>query len=295
MTPRHFKIFKALCETLNMTHTAEKLYMTEPSVSQAVSELEKFYNVKLFDRLGKKLFLTESGSELLARATDILNRLENTEHFFKSRKEMRTVRIGASATVGCFLLPRLLRALRHYAPQIEINFVVDNTAEIEKQLLHSSLDLAIVEGRTESSLLKSEILIKDELVLVAAPRFLFSHKINSLKDLSQIPFLIRERGSGTAEQALQILSDWGITPKIAGTASSIDALRRLVLAGAGICFLPKIAIENDLKKSSLKQIQPNRKKIERNFRLIYHKSKKMEGDLLLVKTCAKAFAKESAD
>jgi len=87
MTLRHFQIFKALCEELNMTRTAEKLFMTQPSVSQAIAELETHYQTKLFDRLGKKLYLTESGVELLTRVSDILSQIRTPKMY--SRKKIR--------------------------------------------------------------------------------------------------------------------------------------------------------------------------------------------------------------
>lgn len=286
MTIRHFRIFQALCQSLNMTRTAETLCMTQPSVSQAVAELEKHYQSKLFERLGKKLFLTEAGSELLTRASDILALYENTELAFLHKTQRRCVRLGASATVGSFLLPRLLRSLRHQAPALEVDFMVGNTAQTEAALLRAELDLALVEGRTQSPSLRSKLVLKDELVLVGHPALLPSQRHYQAKDLAQSPFLMRESGSGTAEQALETLAQWGIAPRIAGTVNSIDALHRLARAGVGFAFLPRVAVAQDLEHGDLAEVRIGKSRIERSIRLVHHVSKRMEGDLALVRECA---------
>lgn len=288
MTLRHFTIFRALCRNLNMTRTAEELCMTQPSVSQAVAELENFYRTRLFDRLGKKLFLTAEGSDLLARVNDILNLYESTEKLFADKAERRSVRIGASATVGSFLLPTLIKSIREKDSELEVNFTVANTAQIESLLLHSELDAALVEGRTQSSALRKETVLKDELVLVALPEILPRQKPLTARSLESLPFLLREQGSGTAEQARGILTEWKIEPRIAGIVTGIDALRRLVLSGAGLAFLPRIAVAEDIENGALSEVRVGRKKLERNFRFVWHRARRLSPDLQLVRECALA-------
>jgi len=273
-----------------MTRTAEALFMTQPSVSQAIAELEEHYQVRLFDRLGKKLFLTTAGSDLLTRASDMLALYENTEETFLSKPRRRCVRIGASATVGSFLLPRLIRIIRQKEPALEIDFVVANTAQIEESLLRAELDLALVEGQLHSSSLRSQVILHDELVLVAHPARLPSRRHYRAKDLESIPFLMREKGSGTAAQAQATLSQWGISPHIAGTVNSIDALHRLARAGAGLAFLPRVAVVRDLENGDLAEIRISKNRIERSIRLAHHASKRMDGDLGIVRECAMALA-----
>jgi len=291
MTLRHFRIFQALCRTLNMTRTAEALCMTQPSVSQAIAELEAHYQVRFFDRLGKKLFLTETGSELLTRAGDILSLYEQTEQVFQQQQRRRVVRLGASATVGSFLLPRLLHRLRHQEPTLEIDFSVDNTAQIEAALLRAELDLAWVEGRIHSTVLRRKLVLQDELVLVGHPALLPLRHPYQAKDLARTPFLMRETGSGTAEQAQETLAQWGIAPRIAGTVHSIDALHRLARAGAGLAFLPRVAVAMDLEQGDLAEIRIGKQRIERSIHIVHHASKRMEGDLRLVLNAILEFRK----
>ena len=182
-----------------MTRSAEMLSMTQPSISQAISELESHYHCRLFERVGKKLQLTIQGGELSARSASLLDLLESTEHYFQNSAKRRTVRLGCSATVGSFLLPSLMAMKQREKPELQIDFRVGNTAEMETALIRGEIDLAFVEGRIRSVSLKSHVVIKDELVLIASPNILPKGKKPSLKEMEKLPFLMRENGSGTAE------------------------------------------------------------------------------------------------
>lgn len=288
MTIRHLQIFLALSKELNMTRTAEKLFMTQPSVSQTIAELERHYQVKLFDRLGKKLFLTTAGTQLITRAQDLLKLLEDTEMSFRAATQQRLVRIGASATVGSYLLPNILNCLHKQDPDLQIEFLVANTSQVEASLLHAELDLGVVEGKTVSRNLRSVPVFKDRLVLVGIAKFLPNKRSYAAKELESVPFLLRETGSGTAEQAQMALSNWGIQPRIAGIANSIDALHRLVRAGVGVAFLPWLAVEDDLAKGKLAEFQLHGARMDRSIRMIYHTGKRMETDLHTVMECIKS-------
>lgn len=286
MTLRHFRIFHVLCRHLNMTRTAEELCMTQPSVSQAIAELEEHYRSRLFDRLGRKLFLTEAGNRLLGQCAEILSVYEKTEAMFQSHAGRRVVRIGASATVGSFLLPRLLLAVRKADAGLSVEFEVGNTASIEDALLHDRLDIALVEGRLHSRLLAGEVVLPDELVLVAHPSQLPSRRHIRAKDLSGMPFLLREPGSGTAEQSRELLEEWGVEYRVAGVVNSIDALHRLVRAGAGFTLLPRLAVSRDIDNGDLVEISLSKNRYERSIRLAYHSARRLTPDLELIKKCA---------
>jgi len=294
MTFRHLQIFLTLCKELNMTRTAEKLFMTQPSVSQAISELEQHYQVRLFDRLGKRLFITADGAQLLTRAKDMLGLLEDTEASFREAKQKRLVRIGASATVGSYLLPGILSCLHKRDSGLLVEFFVANTAQVEDALLRAELDIGLVEGKVVSRSLRSVPILTDRLVLVGIAKLLPSKRTYTAKDLETIPFLLREVGSGTADQVQLTLSNWGIQPRIAGVANSIDALHKLVRAGVGVAFLPLLAVEEDLAKGKLVEFQVKGSRVERSIRMIYHSGKRMNLDLEMVVECMKEYTLKQA-
>src|SRR5690554_380974 len=105
MTFRHLKIFIAVCDTLNMTAAAKSLYMSQPAVSQAIGELEDYYGVRLFERLSRKLYLTQAGEKLLGYARHMIRMNEDIEKEMKSLQETGLIRLGASVIIGATVLP----------------------------------------------------------------------------------------------------------------------------------------------------------------------------------------------
>src|SRR6266545_3211406 len=131
---RHLQIFLTVCDVGNMTRAARDLYMSQPSVSQAISELEKYYGVRLFERLNHRLYLTAAGDRMRAYARHILNLSEQARKELADLSQGGSVRIGASLTIGAYLLPDLVAAFQKQTPRVEIFTRVDNTGLIEQLL-----------------------------------------------------------------------------------------------------------------------------------------------------------------
>ena len=127
MTLRHFKIFIAVCDNMNMTSAAETLYMSQSAVSQAIAELEKHYDVHLFERLSRKLYLTQAGQKLLSYARHIVRMNAEVENDMKAMHQNGSIRIGASVTVGSHVLPKLVSRFEKRNPQTDIEVFEDNT------------------------------------------------------------------------------------------------------------------------------------------------------------------------
>ena len=167
MTIRHLKIFIAVAETGKMSLAAEKLYITQPTVSQAIRELEEHYNTLLFQRLSKKLYITESGKQLLVyakQAVDQFERVEEKMAFVDGREKLC---IGATMTVGSSLLSPILKKLSE-DPTLDLYSYVGNTAAVEEKLLNAELMVGIVEGSIKSHDLVSIPVVDDSLVLVCS-------------------------------------------------------------------------------------------------------------------------------
>ena len=168
MTIRHLKIFLEVARTGKMSDAASRLYLSQPTVSQAVRELEEHYGTRLFERLSKKLYITESGKQLYAYAQKVLQDFEQMEREMKPGEHQETLRLGASITVGTCLFPSLLRDFRQAMPQTLTVCHVTNTHAIEEMLLHSRLDLAVVEGEIHSPDLIAIPMVEDYLVMACS-------------------------------------------------------------------------------------------------------------------------------
>ena len=146
MTIRHLTIFVAVADLGSMSAAAASLYLSQPTVSQAIRELEKHYNGLLFERLGKKLYLTERGQLLLPQARNLIRQFQQLEELMLNQGQSSTLKLGSTITVGTCLTPFLIPRLQKNCPEIRVHSYVSNTKDIEQKLLRSELDVGIVEG-----------------------------------------------------------------------------------------------------------------------------------------------------
>ena len=200
MTLRHIKIFVAVCETGSATAAGEKLFIAQPSISLAISELEDYYGVKLFDRLSKRLYITEAGKHFLEYASHIVKIFEEMETEIRNFDTQGIIRIGASITIGNYLLPKYVEKFKRLHPNMEVQAIIANSDTIEENLMKNNIDLALIEGIIHSPYLKSIHFKEDELVLICG----LSHPLAvrdeiELEDIKNEDLLLREKGSAGRE------------------------------------------------------------------------------------------------
>ena len=167
MTIRHLTIFVAVADQGSMSAAAAHLYLSQPTVSQAIRELEKHYNGLLFERLGKKLYLTERGNLLLPQARSLIRQFQQLEELMLNQGQSSTLKLGSTITIGTCLTPSLILKLQKICPRCPVHSYVSNTKDIEQKLLRSELDAGIVEGEILSPDLTVLPIIDDCLVLAA--------------------------------------------------------------------------------------------------------------------------------
>ncbi len=274
MNFRHLNIFLTVCETGNMTHAAKELHMAQPSVSQAIAELEQYYGVRLFERLNHRLYLTTAGDRLRSYARHILNLSEQARKELTDLAQGGSVRIGASLTIGAYLLPNLVAAFRQQHPEVEVFTRVDNTSLIEKLTVEDQLDLALVEGPLSSPHLVEEAYCDDHLLFIASPQHpLVQQPIVTVQELAHYAFLMREAGSGTQaifEHAMQTAQvNW----RVAGVYNNIEAIKQAVSANLGLAVVSAIAVVDEIQQGKLVSLDVQGVSLKRRFNLIYHRQK----------------------
>lgn len=274
MTLRHFKIFLQVCDSGNMTAAAEILHIAQPSISQAIGELERHYHVKLFERLGRRLFLTAAGQKLLTYARHIVHLQQEADGAMRALETSGQLRVGASVTVGAYLLPELLTAFHAEYPQVELFSWVNNTKVIEAKLLADELDIAVVEGELHTAALAELPIWEDELVLVCAPQHpLAALAAVHLEQVAEYPLVVREEGSGTRELFDSVLRSRGLTSKLAGVYNSAEAIKAVVEAGLGITIISQLTVAKERQAGRLTTVTLADVSLKRQFRLVYHKNK----------------------
>ncbi|WP_066873954.1 LysR family transcriptional regulator [Clostridium mediterraneense] len=269
MNFRKLKIFYETASSLNMTEAGKKLYISQPSVSQAIRELENELEVKLFDRIGKKLYLTNEGEIYLKFVSRILNLNEEVKIMLDDLKNNVTgkIKIGASTTIGTYILPNVIKSFLEKNKDVEISIVIENTEDIEKLILDNDVDIAFVEGDVNSKDIVKEELWKDKLVFVKAKDIDIEYK-------EKIPLIMRERGSGTRDIIETNLKNSNVDYSICMELGSTELILKVVEVGLGIACVPYRCVEKEIKEGILEEVFIDGvKEIKRDFRFIYHEDK----------------------
>lgn len=290
MTLRHFKIFVTVCDTMSMTAAAESLFMSQSAVSQAIAELEKYYNVRLFERLSRKLYLTQAGEKLLSYARHIIRMNADIETEMSTLHENGAIRLGASVTVGSTVLPALVSAFMRTHPLNAIEVFEDNTEQVEKRLLRDETDIGLVEGETTSPDIVNVPFMQDELVLICAKDHRFAPlPFVQAQALENEAFIIREKGSGTRKTFEDTMTASGLTWKVSWTCNNADTIKAAVQEGLGVSVISRRAVEREAARGELciKPVQGLR--FERTFKIVYHKNKYLTAPMKsFIELCKKA-------
>lgn len=273
MTIRHLKIFIAVAETGKMSTAAAQYYISQPTVSQAIRELEEHYGVLLFERISKKLYITEAGKSLLSYARMVVNQFDELEdNMLKGFSEK--LRIGASITIGSCIIPGLIDQYHKIKPDVETYIYVNNTKSIEEKLLKSELDIGIVEGHVKSHDLVAIPEIKDYLVIICGKDHRLSGRSNiTVRDLEKEHFVMREEGSGTRELFENYMSGCGVKLKINWEVTCPDMMKKAVINSNCLSAMSARLIEEEAKKGLLYVIKSDEKALDRSFSIVYYKNK----------------------
>lgn len=274
MTIRHLKIFITVVDYKTMRKAAEVLFISQPSITQSIQELENHYNTKLFDRLNHKLYLTASGEALLIHARHVVDAFESLDLAMIKKGQTPTLKIGGSVSVGSYLLNNIIEFAETIIPNLDFNVVINNTTNIEQMILESKLDIAIVEGIVHSSQLLQIPLCDDELVIIVGQSHnLYNASIVTLESLSSEIWISREEGSIARNQYEQLFFDNNLIMNRKWICSNPDGIKNLVSKGRGLAIISKHMIQNELQNKSLKVLNVKDIKVNRKFNLIYHKDK----------------------
>ena len=274
MTLRNMEVFMAVVQSLNMSKAATKLHIAQPTISQTIREIEQEYSTLLFDRIGKKLYLTEEGKALAAHVQTILDKVRIMNDSMTDIIKHPIISVGATISIGQSLLAPSIQQFEKDHPDSIIHATVDNTAEIENLLLKGKLDIALVEGTVKNKELVSTPLCSDRLVLVCTPgHTLAGYKTICLKNMLPYPFLVREEGSGTRELFQKALDDKNVQIHIKWTAHSFDSILSGVLAKQGISVMSHLVVKRYLQTGELIEKDITDVQLTRDFSLVYHKTR----------------------
>ncbi len=274
MTLRHLRIFIEVVDCGKMSEAAIKLYISQSSVSQAISELEAHYKVKLFDRLSKRLFLTPAGRELYAMAQKVVLSYDEMNKYMDNIADKQELQIGSTFTICATLMTQILKRLDEQHPNAMVKVRVDRTPALEELLLRGELDAAVVEGIIKSGDLVVETLTQDELFLVCSPSHPFAgRRWVDVKELDGQNFIMREATSRSRKifeafldrNNVQVIEKW--------TCNSLETIKAAIAEGYGLSVLSERYIKNECETGILVSVPIKDIHMTRDFSLVYHKNK----------------------
>ncbi|MEG2001967.1 MAG: LysR family transcriptional regulator [Clostridia bacterium] len=274
MTLRHLKIFVAVCETGSATAAGEKLFVSQPSISLAISELEDYYGIKLFDRISKRLHITEAGKHFLQYATHIVGLFDDMENEVKNFDAIGIIRIGASVTIGNCLLPDYISQFKIKHPKLRVKVTIDNSDSIQQGVLDNQIDVGLIEGIVHSHYIVKHKFRDDKLTLICANDHPFARQTNiELSQLTKENLLMREKGSAGREIFDGMIMTHGLEIIPLWESSSTQAIVRAVQKNLGVSVLPYLLVKDSLERNDISQFQLNGIELKRNFCIIYHRNK----------------------
>jgi DNA-binding transcriptional LysR family regulator len=281
MEMRHLKTFKVITETGGFTRAAEVLGYAQSSVTAHIKALEAELGTPLFDRIGKRVILTQAGERLLPYANEVLRIYDRIHDLSESNDEpMGHIYIGASESLTTYRLPCIIYDFKRLYPKVKISLKPITTLDVMEALKSGELDVAfVIHNGTEHPEFKVERLTEEKMMIIRPPQSRFP-KSAALSTADQIIFT--ERGSSYRLLYEQYLEQQGVIPESTMEFWSIDAIKQCVMCGLGVSLLPEMAVRHELDHGLLdgEVWDGNQQKMYTS--VMYHKDKWMTKALQLL-------------
>lgn len=277
ITLNQLRIFVKVAELQHVTRAAEELNLTQPAVTAQMRALEHAFAVDLIEPVGRRIRLTGAGRIFYEEARQVLLHVEALERSMDDLAHLRSghLAVGATLSIGEYLLPQLLATLKQQYPQIQTSALIANTATIEERLLDYSLDLGLVEWEIRSEELEVIPWIRDELVVIVPPNHPWlagEAEAITVEQLVQEPFVAREVGSGTralTERRLGAAAKLNIVLELNNT----NAIKQAVQVGIGVAIMSATLVTAELQRGQLRQLRVTGLDLGRHFSLVYRKGR----------------------
>ena len=278
ITLRQLRTFKTVADLSSFSLAAQRLKLSQPSISYQVKELEEALGLPLLDRLGKRVQLTEAGTLLYGYARRMLDVLDDATVALEEMRGIKrgTLRVGASTTVGIYLLPAALGAFKKLHPGLVISLEIGTRARVQEQVLGNELDLAVVGPALKDPGLAIIPFLSDELVVIApAGHPLAGRRGLTLKDLAGEPFVMREAASGSRWSLEKAARKDGVKLQVAMELGSNGAIKHAVESGLGLAVISRFACALEVSSGRLVELQVRGFPIRRDWNIVHLKDRRL--------------------
>jgi DNA-binding transcriptional LysR family regulator len=278
VTLRQLRAFKTVADLSSFSLAAQRLKLSQPSVSYQVKELEETLGLPLLDRLGKRVRLTEAGTLLYGYVRQLLGVLDDATVAIEEMRGIQrgSLRVGASTTVGIYLLPAALGAFKKQHPGLVISLEIGTREVVQQQVLRNELDLAVVGPALKDPDLTAVPFLTDELVVIApAGHPLAARRALTLKDLADQPFVMREAASGSRWSLEKAARKAGAKLTVAMELGSNGAIKHAVESGLGLAVMSRYACVLELSSGRLVELDVRGFPIRRDWHIVHLRRRRL--------------------
>ncbi len=250
MELRQLQYFQMVCQFNSITHAAQKLYVSQPTITNSIKSLEKEMSSVLFDRSKKQLCPTAEGKFFLKRVDEILRQVDNSIAEMKDYQDVKkgVLTIGIPPIIGTILLPKLFINFKNLYPDIELNIIEYGSIATKQMIEDEDLDLGIIIIDPPHNLLASIPILNSELfVCLKKEHPLSKQSIVTFKDIENEPIILSKEGFYIRQKVLESFNECNIQPNIILLSNHIETIKGLITNGLGISFLPKEIVEANEK------------------------------------------------
>jgi DNA-binding transcriptional LysR family regulator len=271
------RVFHSVAKLLSFTHAAKDLNLTQPGISTHVKQLEDHYGIKLFDRLGKKVALTQSGEILFKVTSNIFDSLTELQTRINDLQGLLAgkLSIAASISIGTYILPEMLVKFRHNYPAVEIKMDLSLSQQVVEKTLNNAVELGFVHHYVKDKSLVVKSFMEDQLLLIVSRQHEWAKKKSSirLQDIAEQPFLLSGRGSGTREIVEDLFKKKGVLLKNIMELGTTDGIKKAVEANLGISMISRHVVALEVGLGLIKPISLRGIDLKQNLYLIFHKDR----------------------
>lgn len=273
MDIHHLKIFISVYKNKSFSKSAKEIFLTQPTISEHIKNLEEELNCKLFDRFGKTIIPTEEAEILYEYALEVIQKVQTLKDVLQRIKSTPSgsLYIEASSIPGTYILPQLIPSFKAIYPDISIQINISDSKSVIESLLEGRILLGVVGTKIQNSKIEYTPFMNDELVVVASN--LIEELFIQPQEILKYPFIIREEGSGTRKEMERWLNKIEINIEklnVVCTLSSTDAVKQAIKSGVGVSILSIHSIKDELESKKLKLIKIKNFAMIRSFYIAIH-------------------------
>jgi DNA-binding transcriptional LysR family regulator len=249
-----FRVFYYAAKNLNFTAAAGELFITQPAVTAQIKSFEEFCNLKLFKKKGRRIYLTDEGRSLYQYAAKIFKFEKEIEAVIDDMRELKRgiLSLGTTKAYARYFMPLMITSFHQNYPQIKIQLNEGSSLEMIHGLLDFKIEVAIIAKAEDNPQVHFSPFSQEEMALIVSPRHpLTKKKKISFADLADVPFIMKEKGSGTRKMVEELFDIEGCTPNTLMETSNTEFIKQLVQRGEGVSFVVKEAVAAELKEKML--------------------------------------------